>query len=148
MPFLRGWFTDEYLDEHFDSVPEDPSGGSGSGGVSVPLPIGTIAPRPSLPPWRQVPGPAGLFLTDVRNVLQDAIQRDHLWGNHVTVEFSGAGVPVRVATGLGGPAKGYKIVRSNADVRVWDAEPPAPEERRGVIWLQASGAARVTLYIY
>ncbi len=149
MAYFRGWFTDGYLDTWFDGAPPPPpDGGSGGGGVSKSLPIGTVAPRPYLPPWRQVTGPAGLFLTDIRNALQDTFARDHLWGNHVEVEFSGAGELVKVRTGLGGPAKGYKIVRANADVRVWEGTPPAPEEERAVLWLQASGAAKVTLYIY
>lgn len=141
------YFGEDYFTGHFDASPAVVHT-SGSPGISKSFPLGTVAPRPPLPPWRQVKGPAGLFLTDVRNSLQDVYARDHLWGNHVDVEFTVANTPTRIATGLGGPAKGYKIVRASADVRVWDATPSAPSEERGVLWLQASAPAKVTLYIY
>ena len=146
--FFRGWFSDEYLDTWFDPANGGTPPPSGNGGISKSVFLGTVAPRPVLPPWRQIPGPTGSFLTDIRNVLGVALTQDHLWGNHVTVTFPGAGTSVKINTGLGGPLKGYKVVRADADIRVWDASPGAPSEERGVHWLQSSGAGKVTLYVY
>lgn len=77
--------------------------------------------------------------------------REQLWGHHVSVTFPGAGTAVKVATGLSGNVKGFMVVRSNADLRVWDANPPAgvsPVAERGIHWLQANAAGTVTIYIY
>ncbi len=148
MGYLDEWLGDGYLDDWFDNDAATSVPTSGAPGISKSLPLSTLAPRPQLPIWRQIAGPTGMFLTDIRNTLQDTLARDHLWGNHVDVEFTAAATAVMVRTGLGGPAKGYKIVRSNADIRVWDASPPEPSEERGVLWLQASGAGKVTIYVY
>lgn len=150
MGFFDGWFGDDYLDTWFDppgTVPTPPIT-SGNGGVSNAVVLANLATRPVTPVWRQIPGAMGSALSDVRRFLSDTLTRDHLWGNHVDVAFTAATTPTRIATGLGGPPKGYHVVRSNADIRVWDASPGHPDETRGVHWLQASGIGKVTLYFY
>ncbi len=129
-------------------APFDDGEPSGQGGVSNAFNLGTVAPRPMAPLWRQIPGPVGIALTEVRRFLSDTLDRGHLWGNHVDVTFTAGSTPTKIRTGLGGPVKGYKIVRADADVRVWDARPADPSQERGVHWLQASGPATVTLYFY
>lgn len=151
MSYFEGWFGDPDTSWWDESGPAGPTPApSGSGGVSNRVVLATIAPRPTAPLWRQIPGAVGTGLTEVRKFLSDVLTRDHLWGNHVEVTFSAGATPVKIATGLSGQPKGYKIVRSNADVRVWDATPPVPQtdRERNVIWLQSSAAATVTLYIY
>lgn len=148
MGYFDGWFGDDYLDTWFDPPQTTPGPSSGNGGVSNHVTLATIAPKPVTPVWRQIPGSIGSALNDVRRFLGDTLTRPQLWGTHVDVTFTAATTATRVATGLGGPAKGYKVVRANADVRVWDASPAHPDETRGVIWLQASAPAKVTIYFY
>jgi hypothetical protein len=151
MPFFSGWFSDDYLDTWFDEGSSSSTPTSGHGGISRSRLLSNVAPRPPVPPWRQIPGPTGQALTDIRAFLTEVQQRNELWGTHVRVEFSGPGVSVPVPTGLGGPATGYKIVRADADIRVWDGTPTTPVDPkidRGVHWLQASGAGTVTLNFY
>lgn len=148
--FFRGWFG-LGDDEWFDPATVTPAPPSGDGGVSKAKVLGTVAPRPAVPPWRQIAGATGTMFSEVRRFLSDVYNRDHLWGNHVDVTFAGPGTSVRVDTGLGGPSQGYKIVRSNGDLRVWDGTPPSgsdPTPERGIVWLQANAAGKVTLYIY
>lgn len=144
------WGGDEYFDTYFDDAApgEPPPVLSGNGGVSKSKILGVTAPRPQVPPWRQISGPEGIQLTEIRNFLAQVHERDDAWGNRVTVTFTAADTPVRVLTGLGGPAKGYRVERADADVRVWDATPPAEEKERGVLWLQASGPAKIILLVY
>ncbi len=139
------WFEDWF----------DPDGAgspaSGNGGISKSRILGTLAPRPQVPPWRHIEGPVGVMLTEIRRYLNEVNEREHTWGNHVVVTFTAPSTSVRVDTGLGGPPKGYQVTRSNADIRVFDGTLPAgvdPAPERGIIWLQASGAGTVTLYVY
>lgn len=148
--FFRGWFGSGD-DEWFDPAAASPAPPSGDGGVSKSKILGTVAPRPAIPPWRQVEGTAGKMLTDIRNFIGTTVGRDELWGNHVEVTFAAGSTPVRVDTGLGGPLRGYYIVRASADVRIFDSNPPSgsdPTPERGMHWFQASAPAKVTLYIY
>lgn len=148
MAFFEGWFGD-YLDGWFDTPSSGPAPApSANGGVSKARALSVVAPRPVVPPWRQIAGSVGNSITEIRNFLNNVVGQDHLWGNHVDVQFVAGTTPTKIATGLGGPAKAYKVVRSNADVRVWDATPGTPDDERGVLWLQASAPAKVTLYIY
>jgi hypothetical protein len=154
MPYFGTWFGPDpgadYFEDWFDAdgdAAEAPPAPSAEGGVSKPRLLSNLAPRPVVPPWRQINGPTGVTLTEVRRFLHDTQQKDHLWGNHVEVEFAAASTATPVATGLGGSAKGYKVVKSNAGITVFDATPPADAER-GVLWLQSSGAGKVTLYVY
>lgn len=149
MSYFGDWFDsdDAYFFDWFDE-PEDDAPPSGGGGVSRSRILGNVNPRPQVPPWYQINGAAGQALTGIRRFLHDAQGRDELWGNHVEVEFSGAGASVPVATGLGGPLKGYKIVRADSDIRVFDGEASSPDVPRGTHYLQASGAGKVTLYVY
>ncbi len=148
--FLRGWLTEEYLDDHFDGEGGGTSTppASGNGGISRARLLGTRAPRPRVPPWRQLGGDVGKAMTDVRNYLNELDAREITWGNHVTVTFTAADTSVAVDTGLGGAAKGYTVVKSSADVRVYDGTPPTPDVPRGTIYLKATAPATVTLYIY
>lgn len=151
MGYFDGWWGDDYLDTWFDPatgaiVPIVPP--SGLGGASNKLSLSTLAPRPKVPLWRQIDGAVGTALTEIRGFLADAVTRPHLWGNHVQVTFTAASTATRVQTGLGTVAKGYKIVKSNANLTVWDATSATPSNDRGVIWLQASAPGTVTLYCY
>lgn len=146
MGYFDDWFGEDYWDGWFD--PETAVPASGAPGISKPRLLGTVATKPVVPIWRQIPGPTGIALTDIRKFLSDVVDKDHNWGNLVDVEFTAATTATRIATGLGGPCKGYRVEKSNADVRVFDATPPTPVPERGVIWLQASAPARVTLYVY
>lgn len=162
MPFFGSYFGPDtavdFLEDWFDpdagatTPPSTPPGEvpqhTAGGRVRM---LSTLAPRPQVPPWRHIEGPAGTMLTEVRRYLNELSERSNTFGNHVEVTFTGAGQSVRVDTGLGGPAKGYHVVRSSADIRVFDGAPPSgsdPTPQRGVIWLQASGAGTVTLYVY
>jgi hypothetical protein len=149
--FFDDWFDDgdAYFDEWFDEADvAPPAKPSVNPGVSKKRILGTTAPRPQVPPWKQVPGATGVWLTEIRNFLSQVQEKDAVWGNTVTVTFPAADVPVRILTGLGGPSKGYRLEGASADVRVWDAVTPASERERGVLWLQASGPATVKLYVY
>lgn len=108
-----------------------------------------VGVRPKAPLHRDIPGAVGDTLNETREALSTVISQDQTWGNHVDVTFTAANVPTKVATGSGGPAKGYYVTQSNADVRVFSADNPNPADlSRGFLWLQASGPAKVTLYIY
>lgn len=151
MPYFDGWFGDDYApDDWFD--PDEGTVTPPSSGVPVgstkPRLLGTLNTKPVVPVWRQIDGPTGIALTEIRKFLSEVVDKDHNWGNLVQVEFTAAITPTRVATGLGGPCRGYRIEKANADVRVFDATPPTPVPERGVIWLQASAPAKVTLYVY
>lgn len=104
--------------------------------------------KPALPPQRTHGGPIGQSITEMRDFLRRVHGQDHLWSNEVAVTFSAPSTPTRVVTGLNYPAKGYSVVRASADVRVFDAAAPSTETDRNALWLQASGAANVTLRIY
>lgn len=147
-----------FLEDWFESQDTAVSGASIGGGRARLL--GTQAPRPQVPPWRFIDGPAGTMLTEVRRYLNELSDRGQNWGNHVEVTFAAPGTPVRVDTGLGGPPQGYKTVRANGDIRVYESAPPDgtdPTPERGIIYLKAAyddttlpaGAdAVVTLYLY
>lgn len=104
--------------------------------------------RPNLPLQRVLPGAVGQAVTEARDYLRRLHEREHLWGNEVTVSFSAPSTPTRVVTGLPGPARGYHLVRASADTRVWDAAVPSSETDRTALWIQASVAGSVTLWIY
>jgi hypothetical protein len=104
--------------------------------------------RPITPTWRQLTGVVGSAIHDAHRFIQDALTRDHLWGDHITVTFTAASTPTRITTGMSGPPRGYHVVRSSADVRIWDAKPSTNETDPSVLWLQASAAATVTLYVF
>lgn len=105
--------------------------------------------RPELAPYRHVSGPTGNSIKDLRDTVNGVLDRGHLFGAHVQVTFPGAGTSVLVSSGLGGTITGYRVEKSNADVRVFDGTAPtgglAPQ---GSIYLQASGAATVKLYLF
>ncbi len=110
--------------------------------------LGTVAPRPLVPGWRQIDGAAGEMFTEIRRFLNEAAGRDHLWGNSVRVTFPAALTPVPVPTGLGGPAQGYRIDRRDGDFQVFDADPATPTTDRGIHWLQASAPGTATIYFF
>lgn len=149
MGYFDDWFGFDYFgDDWFD---ESPTGGvptSGHPGISKSKILGTTAPRPQVPPWRQIPGPVGTAIKGVLDYLHKVNDQSHLWGNHVEVTFGAPDTPTRVDTGLGAAAQGYKVVRTDANLTVRDATAPAPSQDRGIIWLQASAAGTATLYIY
>ena len=143
-----GWFGpgDDYFLGWFD--PADVPA-SGRGGVSKSTVLGVSAPRPQPPVWRQLAGDVGRSMTEARNFMAELSGRDNVWGTHVEVTFTAADTPVPVSTGLGGPPRGYYVVRRNAVATIYDAEaPPGTAIRRGVHWLQASAPCVVTLYFY
>lgn len=149
--YFQGWFSDDYLDVWFDPASVTPTPPSGFGGISNVKVLGVLSPRPAAPLWRQIEGATGTTFTETRRFLHDMLGRNQLWGNHIQVKFTTANTPTRIDSGLGGPTTGYHIVRADADVRVFDADPgtpPDPKSDRGIIWLQASAPATVTLYIY
>ena len=154
MGYFDDWFgTEDYFEGWFDVVEEgaEPPP-SGHGGVSKSRILGTLAPKPAIPPWRQVQDHAtSNALTDIRRFLADALERSENYGVHVEVTFAAADTPTRVDTGLGGAPKGYKVVRASAAMHVFDATPTTPLDPvrdRGVTWLQASAPGTVTLYFY
>lgn len=151
MAYFDDWFGDgdDYLLDWFDPseaiTPSVPPGTTRSKVVF----LGTKNPRPQVPPHRYIEGPAGMMLQEIRRFLNEAVDRPQNWGNHVQVTFPGAGTTIRVDTGLGGPATGYKVVRKSAAIDVYDGVTPASDdEKRGVLYLQATGAGTVTLYVY
>lgn len=119
-----------------------------NGGVSFSRVLSAFGQRPKLPAWRQLTGAIGAAVNDLRTAIGQVIGTDHLWGNHITVQFFAANQATKVSTGLGGAAKGYRIERADSDIRVFDAKAPNGNTERGVLWLQASGTGVVVLYVY
>ena len=119
MGYFDDWFGEldggAYLEGWFDPDAGTPPAPSANGGSSKARILGTLAPRPQVPPWRHLDGPNGVQHTEVRRYLSDINSRDVIFGNHVEVTFADAATAVRVDTGLGGPCRGYKIVSSNCD---------------------------------
>lgn len=151
MPYFGSWFGpvagDDYFEDWFD-YDGNVTLASGSGGASKSRILSNLNPRPQVPPWRQIDGAVGTALTEIRRFLHDAQERDELWGNHVEVTFSAADTSIPVATGLGGPAKAYKVVRNQDGIIVRDGVSTTPDTERGILWLQADGPGTVLLYIY
>lgn len=155
MPYFGDWLGpadgEGWVEDWWD--PDvDPGPASGNGGVSKARILGTKAPRPQVPPWRAVKDvkAAGEMLTEIRRYLNEVQDRSHLWGNHVEVTFTAPDTPVRVDTGLGGPAQGYRLEGSDVAMRVYDGAPPDgdPTPERGIIWLQADAAGTARIFIY
>lgn len=107
--------------------------------------------RPALPTLRRFDGVLGTVMRDVHTTFAGLLDNPHLFGVNVPVVFTGVGVPVLVVTTLKGPITGYQVKRANADVRVWEGAPAgivSTDVAPGSIWLQASGAATVTIYLH
>ena len=102
--------------------------------------------RPSLPVWRQITGVVGQALLDFRTFMATLLDNSQLWGEHVTVTFSGPGVATAVPASSVSPQH-YVVTSATADIRVWTAAPP-PDSDRSALWLEASGAGTVNLYLY
>lgn len=164
MPFFQDFFGpstgNDFFEDWFDLDGEEAAPPSANGGGSKARILGTLAPRPQVPPWRHIDGAAGTMLTEVRRYLNELNDRATTFGNHVEVSFANDTDAVRVDTGLGGPAQGYKIVSANCDIRVYSSRPPSgtdPTPERGIVWLKAAydadtvpdgELATCTLYIY
>lgn len=163
MSYFDDYFgpSNDYVKTWFDpdegSTPPSANGGSSTARI-----LGTLAPRPQVPPWRLLKdqNATGMMVTEMRNYLSALGERAEVFGNHVEVQFADDTSPVRVDTGLGGPARGFKIVDANGDIRVYRTAPPTgvdPTPERGIVWLKAAydaatlpagASATVTLYIY
>lgn len=163
MSYFDDYFgpSNDYVKTWFDPDEGGPPP-SANGGSSKARILGTLTPRPQVPPWRLLKdhNATGMMVTEIRNYLNELDARPETFGNHIEVVFANTTTAVRVDTGLGGPVKGYKIVTSNGDIRVYTSSPPTgvdPTPERGIVWLRAAYdvstlpagvQATVTLYVY
>ena len=96
----------------------------------------------SLPPSRQLKDEAThKTVQELRQTLQQICDEPVLGGIHVDLVFTGAAAPMEVRHGLNRQPTGYVVVRRTADIAVYDAAGEG-------LWVQASGAGTVKLYVY
>lgn len=67
--------------------------------------------------------------------------------NTVTVVFTAGATPVVVKHGLPGRVTGYMVVRASAALTVYDSAPIGADHVED-LWIQASAAGTVTLFVY
>lgn len=100
---------------------------------------------PKLPLLREIADAAtSLTLRDIRSFLVGLAVLPRLWGNRVSVTFTGAG-ELAVSHGLGYSPSGYVVEGLTADIRIYDGAAPATSS---TINLKSTGAGTARLWIF
>lgn len=102
--------------------------------------------KPADPILPQTNGAVGSFLRGVKTFIRTLLDNPRLWGNDVTVTFTGADTDTRVDHGLGYRPSGFWVVSSAAAVSVY-LSPSTPSDNKS-LYLRASAATVLTVYVY